>query len=129
MVDDRQHEAFGKVEIGEEGESSPAAGMPQEFRYLKEREHAQKLSLQRLFADQEHGLRQKYADWIIWLLGTQFVIADAVFIVFAWAGRSWDLTPGVIEVWVAATVVQVVGVVAIVTRHLFPNRDGSEVRA
>jgi hypothetical protein len=33
----------------------------------------------------------------------------------------------VIEVWLAATVVQVVGVVAIVTRHLFPVRDRREV--
>jgi hypothetical protein len=30
----------------------------------------------------------------------------------------------VIEVWLAATVVQVVGVVAVVTRHLFPKPDG-----
>lgn len=53
------------------------------------------------------------------------MIADAVFVAFAWAGQSWDLTPGVIEVWLAATVVQVV---AVVTRHLFPNRDGEEAR-
>jgi hypothetical protein len=31
--------------------------------------------------------------------------------------------PGVIEFWLAATVVQVVGVVAIVARHLFPSRN------
>jgi hypothetical protein len=55
------------------------------------------------------------------------VIADAVFVAFAWAGRSWELPPGVVEVWPAATVVQVVGVVAIVTRHLFPGREESEV--
>lgn len=61
------------------------------------------------------------------LLGAQFVVADAVFVIFAWAGRKWDLPPGVIEVWLAATVVQVVGVVAVVTRHLFPNRDGNAV--
>ena len=94
---------------------------------LTEREREQDMSLRRLFAEQEHGLRQRYADWILRLLGAQFVIADAVFVAFAWAGQSWDLTPGVIEVWLAATVVQVVGVVAIVTRHLFPNRDGEEL--
>lgn len=129
MADDRRGEAFRRVEIGVEGKNSPAADMPREFKYLKEREHAQRLSLRRLFAEQEHRLRQKYADWIIWLLGAQFVATDTVFVIVAWAGRGWDLTPGVIEVWVAATVVQVVGVVAIVTRHLFPNRDGDEVSA
>lgn len=54
------------------------------------------------------------------------MVADVVFVAFAWAGQGWDLTPGVAEVWLAATVAQVVGVVAIVTRHLFPNRDGGE---
>lgn len=85
--------------------------------------------MRRLFAEQEHGLRQMYADWTLWLLGAQFVIADAVFVTFAWVGRSWNLPPGVVEVWLAAAVVQVVGVVAIVTRHLFPSRDQTEVSA
>jgi glutathione S-transferase len=115
--------ALGKAALDREGEPSPTAHMPEKFRHLNEQERAQGLSLRQLFAEQEHGLRQKYADWIIWLLGAQFVAADAVFVVFAWVGRRWDLPPGVIEVWLAATVVQVVGVVAIVTRHLFPSRD------
>jgi hypothetical protein len=119
----------GKAEIGGEGESSPVPDLPERLQYLDEEERAQGLSLRRLFAEQEHGLRQMYADWILWLLGAQFVIADAVFVTFAWAGKSWDLPPGVIEVWLAATVVQVVGVVAIVTRHLFPNRDRGEASA
>jgi hypothetical protein len=126
-VDDREG-VIEAVALEREGEVSPSAGIPEELMYLAERERAQKLSLRQLFAEQEHRLRQKYADWIIWLLGAQFVIADGVFVVFAWAGWGWELTPGVIEVWLAATVVQVVGVVAVVTRHLFPNRDGEEVR-
>jgi glutathione S-transferase len=88
---------------------------------LPERERLQDLELRQLFAEQEHGLRQSYGDW---LLGAQFFVADAVFVAFAWVGRKWDLPQDVIEVWLVATVVQVVGVVAIVSRHLFPNRDG-----
>mgnify|MGYP001547226541 CR=1 FL=1 len=126
MVDD-PHD--GEFERALESEKTPTKDLPVEFRHLPEREPAQGLKLRKLFAEQEHGLRQKYADWIIWLLGAQFAIADAVFVAFAWAGRSWDLPPGVIEVWLGATVVQVVGVVAVVTRHLFPNRDGNEVNA
>jgi hypothetical protein len=117
------------AESADDAEHAPNVVVPEEFRHLEERERVQGMSLRKLFAEQEHGLLQKYADWIIWLLGAQFVVADAVFVAFAWAGKSWDLTPGVIEVWVAATVVQAVGVVAIVTRHLFPNRDGGEVSA
>jgi glutathione S-transferase len=97
--------------------------LPDGLMHLAEKERAQKISLRKLFAEQEHGLRQKYADWILWLLGAQFVVADAVFVAFAWAGQGWDLPSGVVEVWLAATVVQVVGVVAVVTRHLFPARD------
>lgn len=120
-------EAGAKFETEVEREGSPSPDVPEEFRFLDEQERVQGMTLRHLFAEQEHGLRQKYADWILWLLGAQFVIADAVFVAFAWAGRDWELSPGVIEVWLAATVVQVVAVVAIVTRHLFPNRDGEGV--
>jgi hypothetical protein len=116
-------EAPRDFEGAAESEKTPTEELPEDLRYLPQRERAQGLKLRKLFAEQEHGLRQDYADWIIRMLGAQLLIADAVFLVFAWAGRSWDLAPGVIEVWLAATVVQVVGVVAIVTRHLFPSRD------
>ncbi|MBS1883254.1 MAG: hypothetical protein JSS97_09885 [Actinobacteria bacterium] len=97
--------------------------VPGHLTHLPERERAQNLELRRLFAEQEHGLRQSYGDWILWILGAQFAVADVVFVTFAWAGKRWDLPPEVIEVWLAATVVQIVGVVAVVTRHLFPSRD------
>lgn len=103
--------------------------LPEGLRYLDERERAQTLELRQRFAEQEHGLRQSYADWILRILGAQLLIADVVFVAIAWVGRDWDLTPGMTEVWLLATVIQVVGVVAIVTRHLFPNRGGAEVSA
>ncbi len=120
----RSQGAVGEIANRREGETSPVVEIPGEFRFLDEQERAQGMTLRRVFAEQEHGLRQKYADGILWLLGVQFLVADGVFVAVAWAGWSWALTPGVIEVWLAATVVQVVGVVAVVTRHLFPNRDG-----
>jgi hypothetical protein len=46
-----------------------------------------------------------------------------VFVAFAWAGQDWHLSTAVIDVWLAATVVQVVGIVLVVTRNLFPDRD------
>jgi glutathione S-transferase len=122
----------GAADEMESGRGQDAGGterLPEQFRHLPEKERAQKLKLRGLIAEQEHGLRQKYADWIIWLLGAQFVIADAVFVTFAWVGKRWDLPPGVIEFWLAATVVQVVGVVAIVTRHLFPSREDGAASA
>ena len=117
---------------GEEVEEDVAgkdaeAALPEHLMHLAEQERAQDIRLSKLFAEQEHGLRQSYADWILRILGAQFLVADVVFVAFAWAGRRWDLPPGVIEVWLAATVVQILGVVAVVTRHLFPGREGRPV--
>jgi hypothetical protein len=106
----------------DDGPETPASGSAH-LSDLPDRELAQELELRQLFAEQEHGLRQTYADWLLWLLGAQFLVADAVFVAFAWVGQKWAVPTGVIEVWLAATVVQVVGVIAIVTRHLFPGRD------
>jgi uncharacterized membrane protein len=121
--------ATGEVEDGLQGAADRSDRLPDGLMHLAEKEQAQRISLRQLFAEQEHGLRQKYADWILLLLGSQFVVADLVFVVFAWAGRGWDLPSGVVEVWLVATVVQVVGVVAVVTRHLFPSRDAGEMGA
>ncbi len=110
-------------------EDSHPVEIPEELRHLSERERVQGLGLQKMFAEQEHGLRQSYADWIIRVLGAQLLVADAVFVVFAWVGENWQLSSGVIEIWLAATVVQVIAVVAVVTRHLFPDRDQGEAHA
>jgi hypothetical protein len=125
-------EQRGAVAEAKDDEVSPDSAterLPGELRNLDERERVQTMEHRDLFVRQEHGLRQSYADWILRILGAQLLVADAVFVAIAWVGRGWDLTPGMTEVWLLATVVQVVGVVAIVTRHLFPNREGSEVSA
>jgi hypothetical protein len=50
-------------------EDRRSGAIPEELQHLPERERAQGLALQRMFAEQEHGLRQNYADWIIRVLG------------------------------------------------------------
>jgi hypothetical protein len=72
---------------------------------------------------QDIELKRRYAKWLLILVAAQMVFADLVFCVYAWAGKSWELSAGVIEVWLAATLVELVGVVAVVTRYLFPRRD------
>lgn len=47
-------------------------------------------------------------------------MADAVFIVYAWVGVKWRIPPAVISAWLGALVVQVIGVVAIVVKGIFP---------
>ena len=97
----------------EAGESYASPDMPEDLRFLREKEQ-----------QQDRQLKLSYATWLRRSLTTQLVVADLVFVVYAWAGRRWDLEPGVVNVWLGATVVQVVGTVLVVTRHLFPQRDG-----
>jgi hypothetical protein len=98
--------------ILEAGEGRASEEMPDGLRFLREKEQ-----------EQDRELKLSYATWLRRSLAGQLVIADAVFVVYAWAGKHWNLEPIVINVWLGATVVQVVGVVLVVTRHLFPQRD------
>lgn len=72
---------------------------------------------------QDIGLKKTYAYWLLGAVVVQLFAADAVFVTYAWVGKGWNLDAVVINVWLGATLVQAVGVVAIVTRYLFPRRD------
>jgi hypothetical protein len=106
------------------GAAQESAELPEELRHLDEKHRAQEIRLKGELVAQELQLRRNYARGLLAILAVQLVIADAVFVAFAWAGEQWHLTTGVIDVWLATVVVEVVGVVHVVTRHLFPQRDG-----
>jgi hypothetical protein len=74
---------------------------------------------------QDIQLKRSYAMSLLRLMAGQLFIADVVFIVYAWAGRHWDLDPGVIQFWLGATIVELIGVALVVTQYLFPKRDQS----
>jgi len=97
------------------GRTEQSPELPEAYSHLAEKELVQ-----------DRQLKLAYANWLRWLLCAQLGIADAVFVVYAWAGRKWHLDAAVIDVWLGATVVQVVGIVLVVTRHLFPLRDGGK---
>jgi hypothetical protein len=99
-------------QVLEAGEERASAEMPDGLLFLREKEQAQ-----------DRELKLSYATWLRRSLASQLLIADVVFIVYAWAGKHWSLEPAVINVWLGATVLQVVGVVLVITRHLFPQRD------
>ena len=78
--------------------------------------------------DRRHGeldleLKRRYASGLLKLLIAQMVFANAIFLIYAWAGRDWDVPDAVMTAWLASTVVELIGVVAVVTRYLFPRRD------
>jgi hypothetical protein len=68
-------------------------------------------------------LKRTYAYALLIGLGIQLAIADAVFVLYAWKGAEWAVSASVMDVWLGATVVEVVGIVYVVTRYLFPRRD------
>lgn len=123
--------AEGKVReilLAGEGRESPA--LPRDLQHLPEKRVAQELERARQEVEtkrerdkQEIELRRTYANGLLRILTGQLVIADAVFVAFAWAGKDWNLSTAVIDTWLGAVVVQVIGVVLVVTRHLFPQRD------
>jgi hypothetical protein len=80
-----------------------------------ELEHADKL--------QDMQLKGTYARWLLWGMGIQVAVADLAFFLYGfWIG--WDVSASVMSVWLTAAVVEVIAVALVVTRYLFPRRDG-----
>lgn len=72
---------------------------------------------------QDIGLKKAYAKRLIWLLTAQMAFTNLVFFIYAWAGLDWRVPQNVMIAWLAATVVELIGVVTVVVHHLFPRRD------
>lgn len=86
--------------------------LPPVLKHLPQKDHHQDIKLKRI-----------YAVSLLIALGIQLLIADGVFVAYVWAGENWRVSPDVVNVWMGAAVVQVIGVVIVVTRYLFPRRD------
>ncbi len=72
---------------------------------------------------QDIQLKRTYAKWLLVLVAAQLFIADTVFVIYAWAGESWHLETGVVQVWLTSTLVELIGVALVIARYLFPRRD------
>ena len=68
----------------------------------------------------ENDARESYAKVARWAMVGQVFTADAIFVAYAWAGRSWNVEPGVMIAFLSSTVVQVIGVFLVITKSLFP---------
>jgi hypothetical protein len=76
-------------------------------------------------AETDAALRKVLGYGALGLMAAQIVIADAAFFVYGFTNH-WDVPVSAINVWLAATVVQVAFVVRTVARYLFPLR-GTDV--
>jgi hypothetical protein len=109
--------------ILEEGATSDAPAMPEALRFLTEKAQLQEIELKKEYATQEIELRETYAKGLLAILAVELVVVNVIFWVYAENGKNWNIPDGVIQIWLGATVVQIVGVVTVVTRYLFPNRN------
>ena len=81
---------------------------------------------QRLQIDlkEERKVKRRYANTLLVGMFIQIAVTDTAFFLYASSKNvQWEVPVAAMNVWLGATVVQVIGVVEIVTRHLFPRRD------
>ena len=74
-------------------------------------------------AAQRHRLRGVYGWALLGFLAAQVIVADVAFFLYTAWGVHRRVPPTVMSAWLAATVVEVIGVVYAVTRSLFPLSD------
>ncbi|MGF1512650.1 MAG: hypothetical protein ACFB5Z_02995 [Elainellaceae cyanobacterium] len=68
----------------------------------------------------DRQLRQRYATWFMWILVSQLLVMNAVFILLG-LGKLEYRNRWIVEVYIGATVAEVFGVVLVITRGLFPE--------
>jgi hypothetical protein len=66
-------------------------------------------------------LKRFYGRGILLLMTVQLVVVNAVFVTYAKCGYDWHPPEGVVQIWLTATFVQIVSVVVVITRSLFPG--------
>jgi hypothetical protein len=65
-------------------------------------------------------LKRFYGRWILIMMAAQLIVVNAGFLLYGWIGYHWAPPDGVVQVWLTATFVQIVSVVVVITRSLFP---------
>ena len=66
-------------------------------------------------------LKRSYGKWILILMAAQLGVVNGAFILMAWWGYDWMVPAGIVQVWLAGTFVQIVSIVYVITRSLFPS--------
>jgi magnesium-transporting ATPase (P-type) len=76
-------------------------------------------------AEQDIKNRRRIADAAIVGMIFQIVLANTVFIIYALTMGA-ELQVGALQVWLLATVVQIVGVIVVITQYLFPPQRAKD---
>jgi hypothetical protein len=68
----------------------------------------------------EVKLHSRVGNGALALMVAQLLIADTAFYIYGFY-NAWDIPTAAITTWLAATVVQIVGVVLVIAKNLFPT--------
>lgn len=74
-------------------------------------------------------LKRFYGLGILGLMAAQLIVVNAAFLLYAALGYEWAPPPKVVQVWLVVTFVQIVSVVVVITRSLFPGEKSETVLA
>jgi hypothetical protein len=66
-------------------------------------------------------LKRFYGRSVLVLMAVQLAVVNAGFLFYSWKGYDWQPPDGVVQVWLTATFVQIVSVVVVITKSLFPG--------
>lgn len=68
-------------------------------------------------------LKRFYGFGVLGLMAAQPIVVNAGFLLYAGLGYGWAPPEGAVQVWLTATFVQIVSVVVVITRSLFPGES------
>jgi len=91
-------------------DSTPVSELPPE---RKERLEGDEL-------EQLIQLKRFYGRWILVMMAVQLIVVNVGFGVYTAVGYGWAPPDGVVQIWLTATFVQIVSVVIVITKSLFP---------
>jgi hypothetical protein len=73
-------------------------------------------------AELDVTLKKRVANYALAFMGIQILVADLVFVMYgSWNG--WHIPSRAILGWLGAAVIEVIGVVYVITSYLFPKRQ------
>lgn len=85
-------------------------------------EDSRKVDLERKTADLK--LSKVVGYGALGFMAAQLAVADVAFFLYG-ESNAWQIPASAIEVWLAATVIEVIGVVLVIAKYLFPSGERS----
>lgn len=108
---------------GSEDEDIDAASSFNEQR--RENAIIRKLNAKNTRREQENQLRKKVATWSLWFVLGQLVVTNATIVVYIgfMLVRKQYVPTEVLITWMTSTIVEIIGILWVIARSLFPFRD------